>query len=194
MLVGGLVLAAVLVAGCEEELIEPFPDMTPPPASMGGIRGHMHGGASEVVLCTEKWEVEWERITTFHVGGALSPAEQRERLRELAELAQRDPDEFLERLLEQTRGQSEVMWEATANCLGEAWGATVDASANDLFFFEWVEPGDYWLLGKGCTPQDPRSWCIIGEHGHRVTVKEGQWTDVPSNALSVRRLPSSYRG
>lgn len=179
MLVGGLMLMAALVAGCEEERIEPFPDMTPPPASMGGIRGHMHGGASEVVLCTEEWDVEWymgepDTILPRELPGADWSWE-----------------EIREWSRERSRKLLESMWKATASCPGEAWGATIDASANDLFFFEWVEPGDYWLLGKGCTPQDPRSWCIIGEHGHRVTVKEGQWTDVPSFEVeeSRPRLP-----
>ena len=126
VVVGGLMLAAMLAAGCEEELIESFPDMTPPAEGRGGIRGHMHGGPTKAVLCSEEWDIEGEPM----------PA---------------------------------------VNCAGSEWTADVDASENDLFFFDEVEPGDYWLVGKGELDQE---WYLIGEHGHRVTVKEGEWTDV----------------
>ncbi len=123
---GGLMLAAVLVAGCEEKLIEPFPDMTPPAEGTGGIRGHMHGGPTEAVLCSEEWEI----------GGELMPA---------------------------------------VSCPGSEQTASLDVSENDLFFFDGLEPGDYWLLGKGDLAQE---WYLIGDHGHKVAVKEGEWTDV----------------
>jgi hypothetical protein len=126
MVIGGLMLAATLAVGCEEKLIEPFPNMTPPAEGKGGIRGHMHGGPTKAALCSEEW----------NIGGELLPA---------------------------------------VSCPGSESTASVDASENDLFFFDELEPGDYWLLGKG---ELFPSWYLIGEHGHRVTVKEGEWTDV----------------
>ena len=64
---------------------------------------------------------------------------------------------------------------ATVSCPGSEQIADVDASENDLFFFDELESGDYWLVGKGDLSQE---WYLIGEHGHKVTVKEGRWTDV----------------
>lgn len=123
---GGLMLVAVLGAGCEEDLIESFPEMTPPAEGTGGIRGHMHGGPTKAALCSEEW----------NIGGELLPA---------------------------------------VDCPASEQTADVDASENDLFFFDELEPGDYWLLARGeAFPE----WYLIGEHGHKVTVKEGEWSDV----------------
>ena len=125
---GGLMLVAVLGAGCEEELIESFPEMTPPAEGTGGIRGHMHGGPTKAALCSEEW----------NIGGELLPA---------------------------------------VDCPASEQTADVDASENELFFFDELEPGDYWLVGRGeAFPE----WYLIGEHGHKVTVKDGEWSDVVS--------------
>ena len=132
LVVAALMLAAALFVGCEEE-IEPFPDMTPPAAGTGGVRGHMHGDPTRAGLCSEDWEAQ-----TNPLGGL---------------------------------GLVIV-------CLGSKQTATIDASENDLFFFDGLEPGDYWLIGIRSM-----TWYVIGGvggHGYKVTVKEGQWTDVRS--------------
>ena len=132
LVVAALMLAAALLVGCEEE-IEPFPDMTPPAAGTGGVRGHMHGDPTSAGLCSEDWEAETNPL------GGLS---------------------------------------LVIVCPASKHTATIDASENDLFFFDGLEPGDYWLIGIRSM-----TWYVIGGvggHGYKVTVKEGQWTDVRS--------------
>jgi hypothetical protein len=134
LVVAAPIVAAVLLVACDEQEIEPFPTMTPPPAGTGGVRGHMHGDLTEALLCSEKWD-------------ALS-------------------------------GQAPV-------CPGSERTATVDASENDLFLFDGLEPGDYWLIGEA-----PEAWFMISQvsqGGHKVTVKEGQWTDLRTFGFEKRR-------
>lgn len=63
------------------------------------------------------------------------------------------------------------------DCPDSAWNASIDNSRNDLFLFDGLESGDYWLIGYG---ESYPAFYRFGKHGHRVTVKEGQWTDVES--------------
>ncbi len=133
LVVAALMLAAALLVGCEEGVIEPFPDMTPPAAGTGGVRGHMHGDPTTAGLCTEDWEARPAAPGTLGL---------------------------------------EIF------CPGSKHTATIDASENDLFFFDGLEPGDYWLIGI----RSMTWWVIggVGGHGYKVTVKEGQWTDLRS--------------
>ena len=68
-------------------------------------------------------------------------------------------------------------WVYMFDCPGSAWSTGIDASENDLFFLPGLEPGDYWLIGRG---ESVPPFYRFGKHGHRVTVKQGQWTDAES--------------